>query len=208
MEKDERKRPHLRLVVDNAEKRKPRPAGKEPEFIHLDELIARRDELRGEFYRDMAPWQTKGYLALERFVAGKGWPYGLDFQHGRLLVLPAGALSSGLAVEGSSPHDELLVYLAEDQAGHGLCLAMEMILPFWSEDDTVMEEVLLYGPVHQYGTLFLEENPQDKLLDLVYRLGSPIFPPALTGRLLERLFAITARELQETLRCLAEYPEG
>lgn len=207
-DKDERKRPHLRLVVDNAEKRNPRPAGVEAEFVPLDELISRRGEVRGVFYRDLDSWQAKAYQFIERFLAGKGWPYGLDPQHGRLLVLPAGAVSPEMVVEGSSPHDEVLVYVTEDQAGKGFCLSIEMILPFWSEDDAVMEDAFLYAPVHQYGTLFLEENPQDKMLDLIYRLGFPLYPPALTGRLLERLFAVVAHELQETLRNLAEYPEG
>lgn len=206
-DKDERKRPHLRLVVDNVEKRNPRPAGHEEELVPVEELIARRDELRADFYRGLAPWQTKAYSAIERFLAGQGRPYGLDPQHGRLMVLPAAAVSPDLTVPGGSPHDEVLVYVAEDLTGKGFCLTLEMILPFWSEDDAVMEEALLYAPVYQYGTLFLEENPQDKLLDLIYRIGFPLFPPAVTGRLLDRFFATAAFELTETLRGLAEYPE-
>jgi hypothetical protein len=207
-DKDERKRPHLRLVVDNAEKRNPRPAGREEEFMPVEELIARRDEMRGAFYRGLAPWQAKAYSAIERFLAGMGRPYGLDPQHGRLIVVPAGALSPDLAAPGGSLHDEVLVYVTEDLMGKGVCLTLEMILPFWSEDDAVMEDALLWAPVYQYGTLFLEENPQDKLLDLIYRIGFPLFPPALTGRLLDRFFATAAYELTETLRGLAEYPEA
>lgn len=207
-DKEDRKRPHLRLVVDNVEKRNPRPAGNEEEFVPVEELIARRNELRDAFYRGLAPWQTKAYGAIERFLAGKGRPYGLDPQHGHLVVLPAGAVSPDLAVPGGSPHDEVLVYVTEDLAGMGFCLTLEMILPFWSEDDAVMEDALLYAPVYQYGTLFLEDNPQDNLLDLIYRIGFPLYPPALTGRLLERFFAIAAFELTETLRGLADYPEA
>jgi hypothetical protein len=207
-DKDERKRPHLRLVVDNAEKRNPRPAGKEAEFVPVEELIARRDELQPAFYRGLGPRQTKAYRAIERSLAEKGRPYGLDPQHGCLMVLPAGAVSPDLTVAGSSPHDEVLLYVAEDLTGLGLCLTLEMILPFWSDDDAVMEDALLYAPVYQYGSLFLEENPQDKLLDLIYRIGLPLYPPALTGRILDRFFAIAAFELTETLRCLAEYPEA
>ena len=84
----------------------------------------------------------------------------------------------------------------------------ETILPYWSEDETIMEEALLYAPILQFGTLFLEENQQDGLLDLIYRLGFPLYPPALTGRLLDRLFAIAAYELGEIFRFLAENPEG
>jgi hypothetical protein len=207
-DKDERKRSHLRLVVDNAEKRKARPAGQESEFIPFPELVARLEELRGSFYTDLAPWQTRAYRTIERLLEVKGWPYALDPQHGRLLVVPAGAVSSDLVGEGSSHQDEILLYVNEDQAGAGYCLTTEMILPFWSEDDAVMEDALIYAPIHQYGALFLEENPQDKLLDLIYRLGFPLYPPALTGRLLDRLFATVAHELKETLRCLAEYPEA
>ncbi len=205
MDKDERKRPHLRLVVDNAEKRNPRPAAQE--FVPVEELIARRDEMRPLFYRALGPWQSKAYRAIERFLGEMGRPYGLDTQHGCLMVLPAEAISPSLAVEGGSSHDEVLLYVAEDLTGKGFCLTIEMILPFWSEDDAVMEDALLYAPVYQYGTLFLEENPQDKLLDLIYRIGFPLFPPALTNRFLDRFFAIAAYELAETLRGLAEYPE-
>ncbi|HEY6839199.1 MAG TPA: hypothetical protein VI389_10685, partial [Geobacteraceae bacterium] len=88
-EKDERKRSHLRLVVNNVEKRAPRPAEGGEDFIALEELVAQRDMLRGNFYRDMDPWQAKAYAAIERFLGARQWPYGLDPHHGRLLVLPA-----------------------------------------------------------------------------------------------------------------------
>ena len=83
---------------------------------------------------------------------------------------------------GMVPHDELLVFIAEDAGGEGLCLSMEMIMPFYSDDEAVMEEALLYSPVLQYGSLFIEENQQDGLLDLIYRLGFPLYPPVPIGR--------------------------
>ena len=83
-----------------------------------------------------------------------------------------------------------------------------MILPFYSEEEAVMEDALLFSPVFQYGTLFLEENQQDQALDLIYRFGFPVYPPALTTKVLTRLFAIAAFELKEVLRSLAEYPDG
>lgn len=207
-DKDDRKRAHLRLVVDNAEKRNPRPAGSEEVFIPLEQLIARRDEVRPEFYRGMERRHAKAYEAIERFLAGKGWPYGLDPQHGPLMVLPAGAVCPEAAEHEGEHQDELIFYVAEDAAGEGLCLSLEIILPFYSEDEAAMEDALLFSPVFQYGALFLEENRQDQFLDLIYRLGFPIYPPALTGRVLDRLFGIVAFELKETLRSLAEYQEG
>ena len=98
--------------------------------------------------------------------------------------------------------------MAEDATGKGLCLSLEMMLPYWSEDEAIMEETLLYAPVFQYGALFLEENRQDGLLDLIYRLGFPLYPPAPTDKLLDRLFSIASYELAEILRSLAEYPEA
>ena len=71
-----------------------------------------------------------------------------------------------------------------------------------------MEDALLYSPIFQYGALFLEENRQDGLLDLIYRLGFPLYPPALTARLLDRLFTIAAFELRETLRCLMDFSDN
>ena len=208
-DKDDRKRPHLRLVVDNAEKRNTRPAGKGEEFIPLEDLVARREQFRPEFYRGLAPWQTKTYSRLERFLAAKDWPYGLDPEHGRLMVLPIGIVCPEAVEYGSAPQDEVLVYAAEELGGEGIGLSVEMILPYFNEDESVMEEAFLYStPVHQYGTLFLEENRQDGLVDLIYRLTFPVFPPALTERLLERLFAIAAFEFRETCRILGEYPEG
>ena len=205
---DERKRPHLRLVVDNVEKRNARPAGGEGSFITLDELTARREELRPGFYTSLAPWQAKVYERVERFLVAKGWPYGLDPFHGKLLVVPAEAVCPAAAEQGGGYKDELLVHVAESSAGGGFCLSLEMVLPFWSDDDSVMEEALIFGPIHQYGCLFLEENKGDGYLDLIYRLAFPLQPPALTGRLLEKLFAIAGFELAETLKNLAEYPEG
>jgi hypothetical protein len=203
--KDERKRPQLRLVVNNVEKRNPRSADKEEDFIPLEELVAKRELLRPQFYQDMDCWQTKAYEALEQFLAFREWPYGLDPQ-GRLVILPAGVVCPEAAECGGSPQDELILFLSEDAAGKGLCLSLEMMLPYWSEDEEVMEDALLYAPVFQYGTLFLEESRQDELLDLIYRLGFPLYPPAPTEQLLDRLFAIAAYELRETLRSLAEYP--
>lgn len=203
-DKDDRKRPHLRLVVDNVEKRNPRPASGEEPFVPVEELIARRVELRPQFYRGMERRFTKSYEALERFIERRGWPYGLDPHHGPLLVIPAGVVCPEAIESGSPYQDEILVYVAEDSTGEGLCLSLEMILPYYSEDEAVMEDALLFSPVFQYGTLFLEENRQDGLLDLIYRLGFPIYPPALTSRVLTRLFAIAAFELKETLRSLAE----
>jgi len=88
-----------------------------------------------------------------------------------------------------------------------MCLSLEMILPYYSEDESVMEDALLYSPVFQYGALFIEENRHDGLLDLVYRLGFPLYPPALTGRILERLFTLVAHELTDALQGLYEFPE-
>jgi hypothetical protein len=207
-DKDDRKRPHLRLVVDNVEKRNSRPAGGEELFVPIEELIARRDELRPMFFQGMERRHAKAYESIERFLAGTGWPYGFDPHHGPLLVIPAGAVCQEAVEPGSAYQDEILVYVAEDAEGEGLCLSLEMILPFYSEDEEVMEDTLLFSPVFQYGTLFLEENRQDGLLDLIYRLGFPIYPPALTVRVLNRLFAIAAFELKETLRSLAEHAEG
>jgi hypothetical protein len=207
-DKDERKRAHLRLVVNNEEQRKPRPATGGEDFIPFETLIAHRDVLRADFYRGMGRWQTKAYNAIERLMARKQWGYGLDPQHGRLLVIPIAVICPEAIEHGGSPQDEALIYVTEDVSGEGLCLSFETILPFWSEDESVMEDALLYAPIFQCGALFLEENRQDGLLDLIYRLGFPIYPPAPTGRLLDRLFAIAVFELQETFRNLAEYPES
>ena len=204
-DKDDRKRPHLRLVVDNAEKRNPRPAEGEELPIPLDELIARREDLRIEFYAGIERWQAKAFAALERHLTAREIPYGLDPSHGRLMVIPAGAVCPEAAEPVGSQQDELLIYLAEDIWGTGGCISLEMVLPFFSDDDGVMEDALIYSPMYQYGALFLEENRQDGLLDLVYRLGFPVYPPALTMRFLERFFGAAANELKETLRILAEY---
>jgi len=205
-DKDERMRSHLKLVVNNTENRSARPAGAEQEFIPLEELIANRDGFRPSFYRGMGKLQTKGYQALERFLQGRDAPYGIDPIHGKVMVLPAGDLSPE-ALEFGSPQDEVLLCITEDAGGSGLCFSLEMILPYFSEDDAVMEEALLFAPVLQYGALFLEENPHDGLLDLVYRLAVPLFPSVLTTRLAERMFAIFSFELKETFMALSDYPE-
>jgi hypothetical protein len=207
-DKDDRKRPHLRLVVNNVEQRKPRPASGEEDFISLDTLIAKRETFRPEFYSGMQRWQVKAYNSLERYLSARQWDYGLDPQHGRLLVLPVAVVCPEAMMHSEVPQDELLIYVTEDASGDGSCLSVETILPYWSDDESVMEDALLFSPIFQYGALFLEENRQDGLLDLIYRLGFPLYPPALTGRLLDRLFAITAYELGETLRGLTEYSEG
>ncbi|HJV64481.1 MAG TPA: hypothetical protein VJ550_01980 [Geomonas sp.] len=203
-DKDERKRSHLKLVVNN-ENRSARPAG-EQEFIPLETLIANRDQFRLAFYRGMGRLQSKGYQALERFLQQRGAPYGIDPVHGKVMVLPCGALSPE-ALEFGSPQDEVLLCISEDASGSGLCFSLEMILPYFSEDDAVMEEALLFAPVLQYGALFLEENPHDGMLDLIYRLAIPLFPPAFTSRLAERMLAIFAFELKETFAALSDYPE-
>ena len=207
-DEDDRKRSHLRLVVDNVEMRNSRPAGSEEVFIPIDKLIAMRSEVRPDFYRGMERRYAKAYEAIERFIDLKGWPYGLDLQHGPLMVLPADAVCPEAEGDRGEHRDEIILYVTEDTAGEGICLSMEMILPFYSEEEAVMEDVLLFSPVFQYGTLFLEENKQDQMLDLIYRFGFPAYPPALTTRVLERLFTIIAFELKEVLRSLAEYSEG
>jgi len=173
---DDRKRSHLRLVVNNPDKRKPGPAGNEDDFITLDDLVANRENLAPLFYRDMDPLQEKTYRVIERFLSVRGWPYGLDPHHGRPIVIPALVACPGALASGMVSHDELLVFVTEDTAGQGLCLSIEMIMPFYSDDETVMEDALLYSPVFQYGSLFLEENRHDGLLDLIYRLG--LSPPS------------------------------
>jgi hypothetical protein len=206
-EKDDRKRPHLRLVVNNVEQRKPRPAAGEEDFISLETLVAKRETFRPGFYSGLHGWQVKAYNSLERYLSRKQWNYGLDPQHGRLLVLPVFVVCPEAIEHSGAQQDEILIYVTEDATGQGTCLSIETILPYWSEDESVMEDALLYSPIFQYGALFLEENRQDGLLDLIYRLGFPLYPPALTGRLLDRLFAIAAYELGETLRSLTDYSE-
>jgi hypothetical protein len=205
-DKEERTRPNLRLVVNNPDKPHPRKDVEEEEYLSLELLVARREEFRPAFYQDKERGVAKAYATIERFLLTKGWPHGLDPLHGKLMVLPAGLVCPYHDEYGGENKDEVLVYVSDDLQG-GLCLALEMVLPFFSEDDTVMEDAYLYAPVHQYGTLFLEENRQDGLLDFIYRLSIPLYPPAATGRLLERFFAIAAHELAETLRSLGEYSE-
>lgn len=204
---DDRKRPQLRLVVSNPDKRAPRPAKVDEQFIPLEELILQRDAQRPVFYRGMDRWQEKAYTGIEQFLAKKELPYALDPYHGKLVVLPAAAFFPQLIDLGGTPQDEVLIYVADDTTGKGLCLSLETILPFWSEDAAVMEETLLFAPIFQYGTLFLEENRHDTLLDLIYRLSFPLYPPALTSRLLDKFFDIAAFEMTETLQGLAEFPD-
>jgi hypothetical protein len=206
VETDDRKRPHLRLVVNNAEKRNPRPSGSEDDFITLEEIVLRRDEFRPLFYQDMDRRTAKSYAMIERYLTTRGLPYGLDPNHGKPVVIPAVSICPEMALHEADPRDEILVFISDDAAGKGLGFTLEMILPFFSDDESLMEEALLYSPMFQYGTLFLEENRHDGYLDLIYRLGFPLYPPAPTGRLLERLFDIAAYEVGHALQELAEYP--
>jgi hypothetical protein len=201
-ETDDRKRSHLRLVVNNPEKRNPR----EDDVIGLEDLVARRDEIRPQFYRDMDRAHGKAYSVLERFLGGRGWPYGLDPHYGRPIVLPAAVVCPEALAHEVDPRDEVLIFVTEDATGRGLCLSLEMILPFYSDDESVMEDALLYSPLFQYGTMFLEENRQDGLLDLIYRLAFPLYPPALSSRILDRLFAVAAQEVADALQGFSEYP--
>jgi len=207
-DKDERKRSHLRLVVNNPEMRGGRPAKGDEAGIPFEVLVEKRHELSVDFYRGIDPWHTKAYQGIERHLGRRGWLYGLDPQHGRLLVIPAATVCPEVLEHGGTPQDELLLFVADDPTGLGLCLCMEMILPFWSDDDAVMEEALFYAPIYPYGALFLEENRSDGCLDLIYRLSFPLYPPALTERLLEKLFAVARYELRETLVGLDEFPEA
>ncbi len=201
---DDRKKPQLKLVVNNAEKRSPRPKEAEAPLIPLEELLANRDALRDTFYGGMAAPLEEGYRVIERFLADIGWEYGLDPHHGRPIVLPAGTVSA-LAAEIGSPQDEILLFMEADGGNNGLCLALEMILPFGSDDDTEMESALLYGtPVLQYGTIFLDENPHDGMLDLVYRLAVPVIPPELTDGLLKRVVTIAGLEIADAIQSLSE----
>lgn len=204
IDKDERKRPSLRLVVNNPDKRGGRPPKEEEEiFVPLPELAVNRDELRPAFYRGLDRQLAKAYQHLEAYLLRREWPYGLDPHHGRVIVVPTAAVCPLSAEHGGAHQDEVLLFITEDSAGTGLCLSLETILPFWSDDESVMEEALLYAPIHQYGALFLEENRHDGLLDLIYRLALPLYPPAPTGRILERFFAIAALELTDALQGLA-----
>jgi hypothetical protein len=206
-DKDDRKRPQLRLVVNNPDKATAH-RHTDDVFIPLHELAAMRDSMRPDFYRSLDQRQSTIYAALERFMIARGWQFGLDHQHGPLMVLPADAVCPEAGHGEGEQQDEIIVYAAEDATGEGLCLSLEMILPFYSEDESVMEDALLFSPVFQYGALFLEENRQDQFLDLIYRIGFPVYPPAPTSRVLARLFTIVAFELKEALQSLAEYAEG
>lgn len=207
-DKDERKRPQLRLVVNNPDLRGGRAAMGDEAGIPFEVLVEKREELRGDFYRGIDPWHVKAYGRIERHLGRRGWTYGLDPQHGRLMVLQAAEACPEVLEHGGTPQDEMLLFVADDPTGQGLCLCLEMILPFWSDDDAVMEEALIYAPIYPYGALFLEENRNDGYLDLIYRLAFPLYPPVLTDRLLERLFAVARYELRETLMGLDEFPEA
>ncbi len=205
--KDDRNRPHLRLVVNNPELRNLAQEGSTDEIIPLDELISRRAEFTAEFYQGLGRRQTKVCRSLEEYFASKGWPYGLDPHHGQILAITAASVCPAVIEYVESPQAELLVYLADDASGDGFSLSVEMILPFFSDDESVMEDAMLFAPIFQYGTLFLEENRRDGLLDLIYRLSFPLYPAAPTRRLFERFFSVAAFELTETLKVLGEYPE-
>lgn len=203
-DKNDRPRPHLRLVVNNPDQRPGRPTRDEEVFISIEELLARRDDFRPQFYHDLEDGQIKAYAAVERFLIDRGLPYGLDPHHGRVLVIPATVLCPELEEQGGSPQDEILVYVADDMTGQGLRLSFETILPFYSDNDEVMEDAVIFSPVLPYGSLFLEENRHDGYLDLIYRISFPLSPPALTQRLLGRYLATVAHEIRESLAGLAE----
>lgn len=207
-ETDDRKRSHLRLVVNNPDKRSSRPSSGEDDYITLEELVAGKEKIRPLYYRDIERPVMKACIAVERFLGKKGWTYGLDPHHGKPIVIPAAFVCPESTLSSADPRDEVLLFVSDDATGRGLCFSLEIILPFYSEDEALMEEALLYSPVFQYGTLFLEENRQDGYLDMIYRLGFPLYPPALTGRILDRLFAIADHEVGEALRGLAEYPDS
>jgi hypothetical protein len=206
-DKDERKRTHLRLVVDNVEKRGSRPDGGN-DIIPFQELAARREEFREAFYAGLDRRQAEAYQGLEEYFADSKWPYGLDPLHGKLFVLPVGAVVPEMVDSGSGFVDEILVMVAEDGTEDGISLSLEMILPFYSDDESVMEEALLYSPMLPYGALFLEENRQDGLLDLIYRIAFPLFPPAPEQALFHRFIQVAAYELGETMRAFAEDGNG
>jgi hypothetical protein len=204
---NDRPRPHLRLVVNNPDLRPSRPDRDEELFIAIEDLVARRDDFRPAFYDQMPDGEVKAYAAIERFLIEKGHPYGLDPNHGKVLVIPAQVACPGLADHGGTPQDEVLVYVTDDMTGQGLRISFETILPFYSDDDSVMEEAILFAPVLPYGTLFLEENRHDSYLDLIYRVSFPLAPPALTQRLLGRYLATVAHEIRDALSGLTEYPD-
>ncbi|HWI40249.1 MAG TPA: hypothetical protein VNX25_02030 [Verrucomicrobiae bacterium] len=207
MEKDDKKREHLRLVVNNVEKRSGRPAATpEDPYIPVEELALRRETLRPLFYDGIVPLHAKAYEAVERFLSARGLPYGLDPHHGRVVVLPAVAVCPDEGEFGNE-QDEALIFAADDVTGSGLCLSVEMVIPFFDDDPVVMEEALLYSPILQYGAVFLEENRQDGLLDLIYRVSFPLYPPAPTPRVLSKLLAVAEHEIREVLRSLFEYDE-
>lgn len=204
---NDRPRPHLRLVVNNPDLRPNRPDRDEELFITIGELMARRDDYRAPFYDQMPEGEVKAYAAVERFLIEQGLPYGLDPNHGKVLVIPAQVACTELADHGGTPQDEVLVYITDDMTGQGLRISFETILPFYSDDDSVMEEAILFAPVLPYGTLFLEENRHDNYLDLIYRVSFPIAPPALTQRLIGRYLATVAHEIRDALSGLTEYPD-
>jgi hypothetical protein len=203
-DKIDRPRPHLRLVVNNPDHRPGRPAHDEEVFISIEELVSRRDDFRPQFYLELEEGQIKAYGAVERFLIDRGLAYGLDPHHGKVLVIPAPVLCPELTEQGGSAQDEILVYVADDLTGQGMRLSFETILPFYSDNDDIMEDAVIFSPVLPYGTIFLEENRHDGYLDLIYRVSFPLAPPALTQRLLGRYMATVAHEIREALAGLAE----
>jgi hypothetical protein len=203
-DKNDRPRPHLRLVVNNPDHRSGGAPRDEEVFVSIEELMARRDDLRPQFYHELEDGQIKAYAAMERFLIHHGLSYGLDPHHGKVLVIPAAVLCPELAEQGGSSEDEILVYVADDMTGQGMRLSFETILPFYSDDDEVMENAVLFAPILPYGTLFLEENRHDGFLDLIYRISFPLSPPALTQRLLHRYLATVSHEIRDALAALAE----
>lgn len=205
--KDERKRPPLRLVVNN-DKRQPPPVVTDDDgFMSIEELIADRERLREAFFTGLPRRQAKAFTMVERFLIEKRWPHGLDPNHGRLLVLPAQVFSPEIEQYGGTQQDELLIAVTDDATGSGLCLSLEISLPFYDDDPGIMEDAVLYSPILQYGSLFLEENRQG-YLNLIYRIAFPLYPPALTQGIVARFFAAAALEVADTLHALAEYPDA
>jgi hypothetical protein len=203
-DKTDRPRPHLRLVVNNPDHRPGRPVSDEEAFISIEELVIRRDDFRSQFYHDLDDAQVKAYAAVERYLIDHGLSYGLDPHHGKVLVVPATVLCPELEEQGGTQQDEILVYVSDDMTGQGMRLSFETILPFYSDNDEIMEDAVIFSPILPYGTLFLEENRHDGYLDLIYRVSFPLSPPALTQRLLGRYLATVAHELREALAGLAE----
>jgi hypothetical protein len=175
--------------------------------VPLSDLCSRKEEYRPQFYHGLDEQQTQAFEAIEAFITSKEWTYGLDPEHGRMIVIPAGTVVPEVADLSGSSLDEILLFISRDPTGTGLCVTVEMVMPFYSEDDAVMEDSLLYAPLLPYGTLFLEENGNDRFLDLIYRVAFPLFPPEADQAIFARLFGVAAGELRELFRYFSEYPE-